>query len=346
MEKYFEARSYSHASVSPRAPLQDMDSIDIAYVESGSVQWGGEEPAAAAASGEDGDLDEESGDEGTNKGGEGRTDAAAVPPPYRERGVEEEKGREPEEHHRGNSTSTEGSNDGGEGGQDQEQQQGREGKEQQRRRGFNFATELFFLTHRALQVIVASLHKRREEESRILHDTALARTGLALHDEDEGADLAAAPFGDGAAAKLQLRVYEEASSAMSLGWALEGFGSDAVTGHACQLAIFTASWLGLYMDRALAGGIGLSGYGVISLAPASSSTTFSTITPVLIETICSSWMTAALNGRDDQFLTRRGAEDAAQFCGQTMERVSLWLPSCPYPAAFRCTGLLSLPRYS
>lgn len=56
--------------------------------------------------------------------------------------------------------------------------------------------------------------------------------------------------------------------------------------------------------------------------PSSFPTTFSKIAPVLIETMCSSWVRAAHTGRDGQFLTRKAAEDAALFCGQIMERVS------------------------
>ena len=311
-----------------------MDSIDIAYVESGSVKWGGEKPAASAAVADE-DLDEESGDEGESERREGTAAVAEVLHPFDGQGVEEEKGREPAEHHRGNATSTEGSNGCGESAKDQEEQQEQEEKEERhRRRGFNFATELFFLTHRALQVIVTSLDKRREEQARILRDTALARTGLALGDEDEESGVEAAPFAAGGVAKLQLRVFKEASSAMSLGWALEGFGSDAITGHACQLAIFTASWLGLYIDGTQAGNIGEDGFGMVPPAPSTFSTMYSTIAPVLIETMCSSWIRAALHGRDDQFLTRRAAEDAAQFCGKIMERVRC------------CFALIRVPRFS
>lgn len=298
-----------------------MDSIDISYVESGSVKWGGEEPLAAAVVGDE-DLDEESGDEGESKSREGNAHAAVDFPPHNGGGIEEEKGQEPEEHDRGEATSTEGSNNDGEGRKDERKEQERDENEQHRRCGFNFATELFFLTHRALQVIVASLNKRREEAHKILGDVTVARTGLTLFDEDEGQDLAAAPFADGGVAKLQLRVFKEASSAMSLGWALEGFGCDAVTGHACQLAIFTASWLGLYIGGAQAGGIGDGGSSTTSPVPSAISTTISKVAPALIETMCSSWVRAALNSRDDQFLTRKAAEDAAQFCGQLMERVS------------------------
>lgn len=319
-----------------------MDSIDIAYVESGSVRWGSEEPAAAAGGVADEDLDEESGDEGESDNAEGIVHAAVEPPPQRGRGVQEEKGGEPEEHQRGEATSTEGGNDGGDGGQDNQKARERVGKEQQRRGGFNFATELFFLTHRALQVIVGSLNKRREEAYKILGDVALARTGRTLLDEDDGRqDLAAAPFADGGVAKLRLRVFKEASSAMSLGWALEGFGSDAVTGHACQLAIFTASWLGIYIDGDQAGGIDEGGFDMISPVPSPFSDTFSKVAPALIETMCSSWVRAALNGRDDQFLTSKAAEDAAQFCGKLMERVSYWLPLPRFPAASRAVKCFS-----
>lgn len=202
-----------------RASLQNMDSIDLAYVENGSVQWGGGDYTAAAAVADE-NLDEEPGDERESETGEGRASASVGRPPHREeRGVEEEKGEEPEEHRREEATSTEGSNSGGEGGEGREhEEQKREEKERHRRRGVNFATELFFLTHRALQVIVAPLTKRREEAQRILGNTALARTGLALHGEDEGQNLAAAPSADGGVARLQLLVFKEASSAMSLGW--------------------------------------------------------------------------------------------------------------------------------
>lgn len=294
-----------------------MDSIDIAYVESGSVQWGNEEPSGAAAEVADEDLDEESGGEGESGNGGGSTHAAVVElPPHGGRGVEEEKGGEPEEHQGGEATATAGSDNGGEGEQDETKAQEEREEKEQHRRSFNFATELFFLTHRALQVIVASLNKRQQEAYKILGDVTLSRTGLTLLDEDEGQDLAAAPLANGRVAKLQLRVFKEASSAMSLGWALEGFGVDAVTGHACQLAIFTASWLGLYIDGDQAGGIGEGP------VPSSFSATFSKVVPALIETMCSSWVRAAFNGRGDQFLTRKAAEDAAQFCGQIMERVS------------------------
>lgn len=297
-----------------RPSLQNMDSIDIAYVESGPVQWGGGEPMAAEE-----DLDEESGDERESENEGGSAHAAVELAPYGEDGVQEEKGGGQERHR------AEGSNNGGEGEKGREQEQEPEEKEQHRRLGVNFATELFFLTHRALQVIFASITKRRDEMNKILGDFVLARTGLSLHDKDEGQAVAEAPFADGGVARLQLRVFKEASSAINLGWALEGFGSDAVTGHACQLATFTASWLGLYIDSGQTGGIGEDGFGMTSPVLSSFSTTFLKIAPSLIETMCSSWVRAALSGRDDQFLSRKAAEDAAQFCGQIMERVSLWL---------------------
>lgn len=321
-----------------------MDSVDIAYVESGSVQWEGGETAAA-----DEDSGEESGDEhasDNSDNGEGDAHATADLPP-RGRGVEEEKGGEPQEHRRGEPTSAGGNDNGGESGKDEEQDQARAENEQPRPHGFNFATELFFLTHRALQVIVAPLTKRREETQRVLGDSALAHTGLTLggDDDDEGQDSAAAPAAGGGVARLQLRVFKEASSAMSLGWALEGFGSDAVTGHACQLAIFTASWLGLYIGGDQTGGAGADGFGMVSPAPSALSGTFSKIAPTLIETMCSSWVRAALNGRDDQFLTRQVAEDAAQFCGQIMERVSSWSPLPRVPPLSGSRGLLARRRY-
>lgn len=238
-------------------------------------------------------------------------------------GVEEEKGGEPGgQQGRGNgreAASTNGAGDNNDvadevGEKEQE-------KEKQHRRGFSFATELFFLTHRALQVIVSSLDRRRGEMHKAISDNALAKTGRSLSNEDGDGEAAAGGGGGGGMAGHLLSLYKEAGSAISLGWALEGFGSDAVTGHACQLSNFTASWLGLYVGR--------NGLGDDSLTSSPNSSSlkvataeFSKIAPSLIETMCASWVRSAVNGRDDQFLSRRAAENAAIFCGQIMERVS------------------------
>lgn len=214
-----------------------------------------------------------------------------------------------------------------------------EGEEEEReqqeppRRSFSFATELFFLTHRALQVIVSPLDRRRGEMGKRISDIALVRTGLSLSDDGDadGEDEA----GRGTAAGFALRIFKEANSAISLAWSVEGFSSDAVTGHACQLALFSASWLELHIGEGNA--ISSSSNGLRSpsgaslpvaaaegsaSAAAAAATSVSKIAPPLIETICASWVRGASNGRDEQFLSRRAAEDAATFCGKMMERVS------------------------
>lgn len=166
------------------------------------------------------------------------------------------------------------------------------------------------------------MERRHREMQKIIHDTALATTGLAISGDDAAGAGEAGVDGDNTKARVVLDFYKEASSAISLGWALEGFGSDAVTGDACQLATFTAFWLGLYIDRGGDGGVSNDG----SLSQPSSPAASSKIIPPLIETMCGSWVRAASFGRPDQFLSRSSAEDAAMFCGQLMERVSPLLP--------------------
>lgn len=277
-----------------------------------------EQPSSRDPSGKPSDGDEESEEEG---------EAATVLPRDGGKGavgVEEEKGGETggEQDRGGSSSSREGpttngavnTNEVAEEAGEKEQEKGNE------REGFSFATELFFLTHRALQVIVSCLDRRRGEMLKVVSDNALAKTGRPLSNEEDDGEVAAGGGGGGMAGRL-FSIYKEASTAVSLGWALEGFGSDAVTGHGCQLANFTACWLRLHI-------VGENGSGGDAPASAPSSSSLSVvtkqlskITPILIETMCASWVRGALNGRDDQFLSRRAAEDAAIFCGQMMELV-------------------------
>ena len=330
-----------------------MGSIDVGYVERGSVTWAStvithdddepeeepnEQPNEQQAPEPNLERSRDGGDDGDDDEGreevavaEAPAAAAAVASHHGGQGVEEQKEGEPGgQQERGSSgreaaaASTDGTdgsdrNDDGVAG-------GTPAKDEENaRRGFSFATELFFLTHRALQVIVSPLERRRGEMQRILDSTALQRHGISLSGGKDGSDeaaAAAAAGGGGGAYGRVLGVYKEARSAISHGWALEGFGSDAVTGLGCQLANFTKSWLGLYVS---------GGGGVLASFPSAPSSlsvaeeaaaAFSKITPTLIETMCAAWVRAASNGRENKFLSRRAAEDAAVFCGEVMERVS------------------------
>lgn len=318
-----------------------MRSVDIGYVDGGPVKWESVPPAAAVTddSDEPGEDAHDKSDEqlsqdpicdrsDNNDEGE-KNDEAETSPRHGggigARGVDEEKGGEPggQQDRRGgresaSMNSASDHNDAADEVGDKEQEKDKQ------RRGFSFATELFFLTHRALQVIVSSLDRRRGEMLRVISDNALAKTGRLLSNEDEDGQGAAGGVGGGGGgggmAGHLLSLYKEASTAISLGWALEGFGSDAVAGHGCQLANFTACWLGLHI-----GGNGLGDDGLTSTpksSPLSSVTPeFSKIASSLIETMCASWVRGAVNGQDNEFLSRRAAEDAAICCGQIMERV-------------------------
>ncbi len=246
-------------------------------------------------------------------------------------GVEEQKEGEPGgQQERGNSSGTTTtsssrgeaavSTDRGDRSDGSDDTAGKSAKEEEHAgRGFSFATELFFLTHRALQVIVSSLERRRGEMRRVLDSSALQRCGQSLSGGEGGNDETVAAAGG--AAGVALRVYKEADAAMGQGWVLEGFGSDAVTGLACQLANFTKSWLGLYVGGGGGGGGGASSPLFPSSLPLVASG-FSKVAPALIETMCGAWVRAASIGREDKFLSRMAAEEAAVFCGEVMERVS------------------------
>ncbi|CAM9366400.1 unnamed protein product [Ectocarpus sp. 6 AP-2014] len=335
------------SSVCPKS----MDLVEIDYVEGGSVNWSSGLPAASIDDDDDpGDCegDEEVGHGDGNVGG-GVAAAAEATPPHESGGVEEEKdggaGEPRESSGEAAAAATicgSGDDVGNEvasaaaaaaAADDEGEEEERE-QEEPPRRGFSFATELFFLTHRALQVIISPLDRRRGEMRKRISDIALARTGLSLSGDDdaEGEDEA----GRGMAG-FALKIFKEANSAISLAWSVEGFGSDAVTGHACQLALFSASWLELYIGEGNAtnssnflrspsgASLPVAAAEGSASAAAAAATSVSKIAPPLIETICASWVRGASNGRDEQFLSRRAAEDAATFCGKIMERVDLRL---------------------
>ncbi|CAM9936186.1 unnamed protein product, partial [Ectocarpus sp. 12 AP-2014] len=335
------------SSVCPKS----MGLVEIDYVEGGSVNWSSGLPAASIG---DDDPDDCEGDEEIGHGdgnvGRGVTEEAEATPPHESDGVEEEKdgraGEQRESSGEAAATATICGNSDDVGNEvasaaaaaaaaaDDEGEEEEREQEEPPRRGFSFATELFFLTHRALQVIMSPLDRRRGEMRKRISDIALARTGLSLTGDGdaEGEDEA----GRGATG-FALRIFKEADSAISLAWSVEGFSSDAVTGHACQLALFSASWLELYIGEGNAASssnglrspsgapIHVAGAEGSASAAATPATSVSKIAPPLIETICASWVRGASNGRDEQFLSRRAAEDAATFCGKIMERVDLRL---------------------
>lgn len=318
-----------------------MKSIDIGYVDGGSVKWESAPPAAAITGdsdeldegahdksdeqlSQDSNCDRSDNDEESEKKDEAGT-SLLHDRGIGARGVEEEKRGEPGgPQDRGSGTESSSINGASDDNDAADEAGEKEQEKDKQRRGFSFATELFFLTHRALQVIVSSLDRRRGEMLKVISDNALAKTGRLLSNEDEDGQGAAGGVGGGGRgggmAGHLLSLYKESSTAITLGWSLEGFGSDAVTGHGCQLANFTACWLGLHI-----GGNGLGDDGLMSTPRSSSLSSvtaeFSKIASPLIETMCASWVRGALNGQDNQFLSRRAAEDAAIFCGQIMERV-------------------------
>ncbi|CAM9896804.1 unnamed protein product [Ectocarpus fasciculatus] len=332
-----------------------MNLVEIDYVEGGSVNWSSGLPAASIEDDDD-DPDDCEGDEEVDHDGDGNVRggvaaAAEATPPHESRGVEEEKdgGTGEQRESSGEAAAAaatscvSGDDVGNEAASaaaaaDGEREEEEPEQEEPPRRAFSFATELFFLTHRALQVIVSPLDRRRAEMRKRISDIALARTGLSLSGDDDDAE------GEGEAGRgtagHAFRIFKEANSAISVAWSVEGFSSDAVTGHACQLALFSASWLELHIGEgnAVSSCNGLrspsgaplpvaaaEGSTSATAAAAAAMTSVSKIVPPLIETICASWVRGASNGRDDQFLSRRAAEDAATFCGKIMERVDLRL---------------------
>lgn len=226
---------------------------------------------------------------------------------------------------------------GGEGEEDEEEDKDIEGAVGD----FSFATELFFLTHRALQVMVLPLGRRRNAMLKNIDDVALARTGKsAAHNNNSNSD----PASSG----TMLGVFKEAMSAVDLGWTVEGLRSDAIAGAACRFATFTAAWVERQImmgdggqDTPTRGGSSSSLKTVLrSSSPASSSPSegpvdgdgssgveaaavFARFPVALIDNMCESWMRAANEGPTKGLLTLTAADEAACFCGKLMEQVRL-----------------------
>lgn len=214
---------------------------------------------------------------------------------------------------------------------------------------FKFSTELFFLTHRCLQVIAQSLHKRRNKMLEVIENAA-GQAGVSTltspsngngNGVNDGDGVPAAGL-DGALGQAQAtrlrNMYTEASTAVSFGWSLEGFGSEAITGLSCKFSIFTAAWIRRQMaDRGTNEGRGGSGaIGAARSPPLSSLISmsaavcggpeddgFAQILPVLLETTCNGWIHGAhASSSRDRFLSLDAAAGAARFCGEIMEQVS------------------------
>lgn len=195
---------------------------------------------------------------------------------------------------------------------DMQQQQRNETPGAQKK--FTFSTHLFFLTHRALQVINSSLHKRWESMQQKIHDTA-AHAGVPLSGNSYNKHNSDIP-----------NVYQEAASAVTIAWLLEGFGSESIAGLACRFADFTAAWIRHQLRRSAAESSPLApspleAFGDRGDAKGSSACFFR-ILPVLLETTCAAWIDGAhASSRTERFLSHRAAAEAASFCGDLMERV-------------------------
>lgn len=207
-------------------------------------------------------------------------------------------------------------------------------------RRFKFSTELFFLTHRALQVIISPLQRRYNKMQERVHDIA-AQAGVPLSsDNDDDA------FGKAA-------MFQEISSAVHIAWCLEGFGGEAIAGLSCQFADFTAAWIRHHVPAATAARrriltVSSPSYASRSTVSPSSSTrvmtgggapnsggggkdggeeeggpgAFVRVLPMLVETTCKAWIGGALaSSPSERILSAGSAAGAAQFCGELMEWV-------------------------
>ena len=203
-------------------------------------------------------------------------------------------------------------------------------------RPFTFATELFFLTHRALEVIVSSMRRRATEAGRIVNQNALNHTGTSTAEDIDddaaaGAAVGASVDGTNSGAVSELSwyqkrmMYKEMSNAMYYGWAVEGLGSEAVLGLAVKFANFTSSWLEHQLARHhLDDSRGTlnekrGGDGVPAGATGKVVGVFERIPSALIETTCDSWISAVRRDLHGRFLSNREAANAARFCGRVME---------------------------
>lgn len=197
---------------------------------------------------------------------------------------------------------------------------------------FSFATELFFLTHRVLEVIVSSMRRRESEAHRALDKISVSTTGVSIRDyavEEAGGDAGVSPTLD----RSQHLMFKEADDALYYGWAVEGLGSDAVLGVAVQFANFTARWLERHIQHR--GDLDESRDTSYSSPPIAENAVETstvragilvTIPHVFIETMCDTWMSAGRRGRKGQFFSQREANNAASFCGRLMERVRACVP--------------------
>lgn len=192
---------------------------------------------------------------------------------------------------------------------------------------FSLATELFFLTHRALQLIVSSMRRREAEAHKVLGQIAVSRTGASITDnveEEAGADAEVLP----ALERSQRLMFKEANEALYYGWAVEGLGSDAVMGVAVQFANFTARWLerhirhrdDLSKSRDTSNSSPSIGDNAVE-TPAARAGTLVTIPHAFIATMCDTWVSASRRGRQGKFFSQREANNAACVCGRLIERV-------------------------
>lgn len=374
------------SSLASTRALQNLECIDISYLEEGSVLW--ESGAGTTVLTDNDEPSENDEDVSSGDGEPGHVERPASPPP--KDGVQEEKSPVSSEDgdDADRSAATAAAEDSAEndavlatpttgetnGHSPQRRLLARRrrgilgiwggGTKKEEEPAFSFATELFFLTHRALQVIVNPLKTRRDKMREIIDRSALAETGVSASAEISGGDSAAAvaaaagggAISPAAIALLRRVVFKETDMAVALGWVVEGFGCEAVTGLACQFGTFTAAWLKRQMsarlndaNRFATGGagaavtVGVDGVAVGDRGPvtagsmssvspgrisgegdavkAAAAQTFARVPPALIETMCDAWVAAILEGQGEEFLTRRAAENAAYFCGEVMEQV-------------------------
>lgn len=197
---------------------------------------------------------------------------------------------------------------------------------------FSFATELFFLTHRALEVIVSSMRRREAEAHRVLNQIAVSNIGASISDnvdEEAGTDAQVIP----ALERSQRLIFKEANDALYYGWAVEGLGSDDVMGVTVQFANFTARWLERYIrhrddigkSRNTSYSPPLIGDNTVE-TPTARAGTLGTIPHAFIATMCDTWVSACRRGRQGKFFSPREANNAASVCGRLMERVRECVP--------------------
>ena len=188
-------------------------------------------------------------------------------------------------------------------------------------RRYSLATELFFLTHRALEVIVSSMRSREAEAQRIVDTHALNFIGAsAVNGVKE--DAAAGAVGDkvNPAVAAKRLMYKEIHDAVYFGWTVEGLGSEAVLGLSVKFANFTAHWLEYQMRRGLRNVANSSlPVGDATEVTSKAGGAFKRIPPALIETMGDSWMNAARRSHHGKFLSEREAANAARFCGRVIE---------------------------